>query len=228
MKHDAPVKALIGSDNFRKKVGDFFGVTLTAPLEFKAYESGNSKVVWQISSPELPHSFILKEISFLDETVDHPCEEVTNHSLSPKQAFFELETIRKIKQSAEFSSYFPKNIGLFATSHPTNSSDAKRVGIVLAQEMLKKEKGASLFIAEEFIQGRAPSEKERERAIEIRQEGLKKNKRIWLTVDTHRNDVRITDDGRYIFLDVGNFELANKRDQQRLDEMLATPERTRR
>ncbi len=218
MENDAPVKTLIASKQFRKKLGAYFGCEHIKSLECEEFSRGFCKVVWKITSPELPRSFLVKEIRFKDTMAPEDSED-KNQTHGSEEAFYELDTIRAIQRAPALKNQFSHTIGLFAVKHPVLDSytgdvelEGGEIRLESAKKLLKDEgRGVSLFIVEEIVKGRKPSEDEIIKAKRIRAEGMKTNPRIWLTVDCGADDFLVRDDGSITFFDVGNIcDLTNK------------------
>jgi len=211
MDNKTPVNMLIRSKQFKKQIADYFDVNQPSTLSVEQFGRGFSKIVWKISSPDLPRDFLVKEIRFLASLESPSFDDAreikeTNASLVPEQAFYELETIMKIARSPGLRDQFSKNIGIFASLHPRNDNDmGEIIGIDKAKRNIDAEQDVSLFIVEEIIKGQRPTEEQEMQAKAMRRQGMKTNPRIWLTVDTDPCDFLVRDDGSFGFFDVGHF-----------------------
>jgi hypothetical protein len=207
-----PIDHLLVSDRLKKILESHFNVSDIQELHAAPLKAGMCKQVWKVSSPQLPHEFIVKEIRLLGKSHPHQLKE-TNHTLSVSEALYEVETIRAINKNNSLKDNFPANIGFLVFKHPEYNEDnqdrIKRNGVVVplkqAESYLTSGGDGSVFIIEEVAHGRAPNGEEVQQAHEMRMEGIRKDPRIWLTVDTAGDDFFVKDDGSFIFYDCGHF-----------------------
>lgn len=219
MKDDDPINGLLHAQKFKEKIAQVLGLPDTKDFTFSPLKGGMSKKVYKVTEEKSGKEFLIKEIRFKEGDIwnkeqDDDAEK-SNLTLGIEEALYELATIRTIARNKSQALYFPKNYGLFAYKHPAVIDDytdappvekGSLINIAGAKKLYSDGAGVSFFIVEEFIKGQFPDKQQLAKAVEIRNRGIKTHPGIWLTVDTDNNDIIITDDGQFKFIDAGDFK----------------------
>ena len=188
----------------------------------EALKEGLLKNVYKIQAPD-GTELALKEIRFGGTgTEDY------GDSMNIEEALYELNTIKKIATSPTEKPYFPKHVAAMAYLHPAYDpytgecvEQGEVINLARASSEIEDGRGVSFFIVEEFVQGRFAEPADIERAKAMREEGMRRSPRIWLTADTDENDVMVCPDGALKFVDVGNFNALSRDEMRMLDDFMA-------
>ena len=201
---------LAGNESFISAAAEYLQLDDVGEIEFSPLAKGFAKHAYLVSCGNSDKKFVVKVISNPDPKISGgPSQKST--TTCPEFSIYEFGAIRRAKESDIERPHFPQNIGLFIHCHQTDGYTGNVDQRFLSFEdavrhVDEKEAGHFMFIiAEEYIEGRVPTEEELVEAERIQAEGMKRDKAIWGIVDVSPDDVIVEDGGRIVFIDPGNF-----------------------